>query len=136
MSKPPSKKPPPFHRRHHRPAGLPAGARRLRQRQHAPGRGDQAGRVKHLTEVLEYGRYAVACVDSLDGERQRLWSASEPGSDDNPEQQAISTLARKVASAPAQVTAADLAPLRDHGFRDADVLDVVLATAIRCFSAR
>jgi alkylhydroperoxidase family enzyme len=85
---------------------------------------------------LEYGRYAVACVDSLDGERQRLWSASEPGSDDNPEQQAISTLARKVASAPAQVTAADLAPLRDHGFRDADVLDVVLATAIRCFSAR
>ena len=46
---------------------------------------------------------------------------------------AISTLARKVAANPAQVTAADLAPLRDRGFSDADILDVVLATAIRCF---
>ena len=42
-------------------------------------------------------------------------------------------MARKVAANPAQVTAADLAPLHDRGFSDADVLDVVLATAIRCF---
>ena len=55
------------------------------------------------------------------------------GTDDDPERRAISTLARKVASTPAQVTAADLAPLRERGFSDADILDVVLATAIRCF---
>ena len=60
------------------------------------------------------------------------------GTDDDPERDAterdaISTLARKVAANPAQVTVADLAPLRDRGFSDADILDVVLATAIRCF---
>jgi uncharacterized peroxidase-related enzyme len=55
------------------------------------------------------------------------------GSDEDAERQAISTLARKVAANPAQVTAADLAPLRDRGFSDADILDVVLTSAIRCF---
>jgi alkylhydroperoxidase family enzyme len=55
------------------------------------------------------------------------------GTDDDPEREAIGRLARKVAANPAQVTAADLAPLRDRGFSDADILDVVLATAIRCF---
>ena len=49
------------------------------------------------------------------------------GTDDDPEREAIGTLARKVAANPAQVTAADLAPLRDRGFSDADILDVVLA---------
>ena len=53
-----------------------------------------------------------------------------PGPDDNPERQADSTLARKVASTLAQITAADLTLLRDRGFRDADILEVVLATAI------
>ena len=55
------------------------------------------------------------------------------GTDDDPEREAIGRLARKVAANPAQVTVADLAPLRDRGFSDADILDVVLATAIRCF---
>ena len=55
------------------------------------------------------------------------------GTDEDPERQAISALARKVAANPAQVTAADFAPLRDRGFSDAELLDVVLATAIRCF---
>ena len=55
------------------------------------------------------------------------------GTDDDPDRDAISTLARKVAANPAQVTAADLAPLHDRGFSDADILDVVLTTAIRCF---
>jgi uncharacterized peroxidase-related enzyme len=55
------------------------------------------------------------------------------GSSDDPEQQAIRALAGKVAATPADITPADLEPLRRLGFSDADVLDVVLATALRCF---
>ena len=60
-------------------------------------------------------------------------AAIATGSSDDPEHQAIRALAAKVAATPAEVTPADLEPLRRLGFSDADVLDVVLATALRCF---
>lgn len=55
------------------------------------------------------------------------------GTDDDPLRRAVTDLARKVAAAPADITAADLEPLRALGLGDADILDVVLAAAIRCF---
>ena len=42
-------------------------------------------------------------------------------------------MARKVAASPADITDADLKPLRDLGLSDVDILDVVLAAAARCF---
>jgi len=53
--------------------------------------------------------------------------------DDDPTRRAIYELARQVAAAPADVTAKDLKPLRELGFADAEILDVVLTAAIRCF---
>jgi uncharacterized peroxidase-related enzyme len=46
---------------------------------------------------------------------------------------AIGELARKVAASPADITEADLKPLRDLGLSDVAILDVVLAAAARCF---
>ena len=46
---------------------------------------------------------------------------------------AIAELARKVAASAADITPADLVPLRGLGFGDADLLDVILAAAARCF---
>ena len=42
-------------------------------------------------------------------------------------------LADKVAGGAVDITEADLQPLRDLGLEDADVLDVILAAAARCF---
>jgi alkylhydroperoxidase family enzyme len=42
-------------------------------------------------------------------------------------------LADKVAAGAAHMTEADLAELRDLGLEDAEILDVVLAAAARCF---
>lgn len=53
--------------------------------------------------------------------------------DDDPVRTAVYRLARQVAAAPAQITTADLEPLRALGLADEDILDVVLAAAIRCF---
>jgi len=55
------------------------------------------------------------------------------GEDDDPSRRAIYELARQVAAAPADITAKDLEPLRELGFADAEILDVVLTAAIRCF---
>ena len=49
------------------------------------------------------------------------------------EHTAVADLARKVVTAPTTVTAEDLEGLRAAGFSDADLLDVVLAAAARCF---
>jgi uncharacterized peroxidase-related enzyme len=45
----------------------------------------------------------------------------------------IGELARKVAASPADITEADLKPLRDLGLSDVAILDVVLAASARCF---
>jgi uncharacterized peroxidase-related enzyme len=46
---------------------------------------------------------------------------------------AVMRLADKVAAGAAHMTEADLADLRDLGLEDAEILDVVLAAAARCF---
>jgi uncharacterized peroxidase-related enzyme len=46
---------------------------------------------------------------------------------------AVMALADKVAADAPSITEADLAPLRDLGFSDTEVLDVILAAAARCF---
>lgn len=46
---------------------------------------------------------------------------------------AVMDLARLVARDPTAVGDADLAPLREHGLTDDEILDVVLTAAIRCF---
>ncbi len=55
------------------------------------------------------------------------------GTDDDAVRRAVYDLARQVAAAPSRVRAVDLEPLRALGLSDADILDVVLAAAIRCF---
>ncbi len=55
------------------------------------------------------------------------------GRSDDPVHQAVGTLAAKVAATPAEVRPGDLEPLRRLGFTDAEVLDVILASALRCF---
>jgi uncharacterized peroxidase-related enzyme len=49
---------------------------------------------------------------------------------------AVMDLADKVAADAASVTDADIARLRDLGLTDADILDVVLAAAARCFFSK
>lgn len=55
------------------------------------------------------------------------------GTDEDAVRRAVYDLARQVAAAPSRVRPADLEPLRALGLSDADILDVVLAAAIRCF---
>ena len=50
-----------------------------------------------------------------------------------PVDRAVIRLADKVAAGAADMTAADLDELRELGLHDAEVLDVVLAAAARCF---
>lgn len=45
----------------------------------------------------------------------------------------IMALADRVAQAPSEISEADLQPLRDLGLADADIFDVILAAAARCF---
>ena len=53
--------------------------------------------------------------------------------DDDPVRTAVYRLAGQVAAAPAEITSADLEPLRALGLEDAEILDVVRAAAVRCF---
>lgn len=53
--------------------------------------------------------------------------------DDDPVRNAVADLGRRVAEAPAEITEADLTALRELGFDDAAILDVILAAAARCF---
>ena len=55
------------------------------------------------------------------------------GGDDDVVRNAVADLGRRVAEAPADITEADLTVLRELGFDDADILDVILAAAARCF---
>lgn len=49
------------------------------------------------------------------------------------QERAVVAFAGRVAADPAGITAADVQALRELGLADADVLDVVLAAATRCF---
>jgi uncharacterized peroxidase-related enzyme len=53
--------------------------------------------------------------------------------DEDAERTAVADLGRRVAEGPADITEADLSALRELGFDDADILDVILAAAARCF---
>lgn len=48
-------------------------------------------------------------------------------------ERSVVAFAAKAAAGAADITAADVAALRTHGLDDAGILDVVLATAARCF---
>jgi uncharacterized peroxidase-related enzyme len=53
----------------------------------------------------------------------------------SPEDAAVARLARKVALRAAELTADDLSELRELGYADGDILDVVVAAATRSFFA-
>ncbi|MEI8407539.1 MULTISPECIES: carboxymuconolactone decarboxylase family protein [unclassified Kribbella] len=59
---------------------------------------------------------------------------TEPAND--PVDRAVMTFARKVALAADKVTQADVDELKAVGLSDEDVLDVVLAAAVRCFFSK
>jgi uncharacterized peroxidase-related enzyme len=48
-------------------------------------------------------------------------------------ERAVVAFAAKAARGPADITAEDVDSMRSHGLDDAEILDVVLATAARCF---
>jgi uncharacterized peroxidase-related enzyme len=63
--------------------------------------------------------------------------AEDPATVDlSPLDRAIMALADKVAADATSVTEADIDALRAHGLSDADVMDVVLAAAARCFFSK
>jgi uncharacterized peroxidase-related enzyme len=49
---------------------------------------------------------------------------------------AVMDLAEKVAGDASSITSDDLVPLRDLGFTDPEILDVILAAAARCFFSK
>lgn len=54
----------------------------------------------------------------------------------NPAEQALVRFARQVARDASQVTAAQVASLREHGYGDAEIFDIVAAVAARSFLTR
>jgi uncharacterized peroxidase-related enzyme len=58
------------------------------------------------------------------------------GTDLEPADRAIMELADKVVTDATSITPADLDTLRALGFEDADILDIVLAAAVRCFFSK
>ena len=65
------------------------------------------------------------------GVRALITDADDPALD--PVDRAVAGLAAKVAGGGFAITEADLAPLRELGVSDPEILDVVLAAAARCF---
>ena len=53
-----------------------------------------------------------------------------------PAEVAMMTYAEKIALHAYQMTEADVASLREHGFSDAEILDIALAAAARCFFSK
>lgn len=69
----------------------------------------------------------------LDDEGLRCAVADEPTDQLSERDRAVMALADAVAAGAADMTEADLAPLRAHGMADDEILSVVLAAAARCF---
>ncbi|MGA7270345.1 MAG: carboxymuconolactone decarboxylase family protein [Acidimicrobiia bacterium] len=66
---------------------------------------------------------------------ERILSGRAPGGPDGLDV-AVMDLAQKVAADAGSITEADFDRLRDHGLEDAEILDVVLAAAARCFFSK
>lgn len=90
-----------------------------------------AGALRSSYCSLAHGRNLAEEV----GEQTVTWLAR--GEDDRltDEDAAIARLARKVATRAASMTAEDLVELRELGYDDGAILDVVTAAATRCFFA-
>lgn len=90
-----------------------------------------AGALRSSYCSLAHGRNLAEEV----GEQTVTWLAR--GEDDRltAEDAAIARLARKVATRAASMTAEDLVELRELGYDDGAILDVVTAAATRCFFA-
>ena len=72
--------------------------------------------------------YCALALGSVLAQQVGVETAIKIASDESadPLHAAIGELARKVAASPADITEADLKPLRDLGLSDVDILDVVL----------
>ena len=53
-----------------------------------------------------------------------------------PAEVAMLVYAQKIVRRAGDVTAGDVAALREHGFSDAEILDIALAAAARCFFSK
>lgn len=74
--------------------------------------------------------------DECSDERTMRAVAADPtGASLDPVDQAILGLATKIATAPESVSDDDVRHLRELGLSDADIVDVILAVAARCFFA-
>ena len=92
-----------------------------------------AGRLKSRYCAAAHGNVALD-NGFLDGGQLTSLVADGIAPDDT--DQAVADLAIKVATDATTVTQADLDRLRERGFSDADIADVVLAAAARCFFSK
>ena len=92
-----------------------------------------AGRLKSRYCAAAHGNVARANGFLDDAQIASLVSDGVAPDDAD---QAIADLATKVTADATTVTRADLDRLREHGFSDADITDVVLAAAARCFFSK
>lgn len=92
-----------------------------------------AGRLKSRYCSAAHGKLALE-NGFLDG--GQVASLIHDGIAPDDTDQAVVDLALKVATDATTVTRADINRLREQGFSDADVADVVLAAAVRCFFSK
>ncbi len=84
--------------------------------------------------MLAHGK--VLAEQVCDPETVRALAVDHSGAQLEPAEAAAMELARKVARDATEVTAEDIDRLRDVGLDDAEILDVVLAAAARCFFSK
>ena len=111
----------------------PSGAirRSMTPRQYEVATMAAARRLRSSYCALAHG--SIMIRDHVSAQAVQHLVTDHPDPELTPEDLAIAALADKIATRAADVTAEDYAPLRALGFDDAAILDVVLATAARCF---
>lgn len=91
-----------------------------------------ARRLRSSYCALQHGRVLVEQFDAP--VRQIVLDRSSAGLD--AVDIAVMDLAEKVVDDAAGIDDADLLPLRDHGLSEAEIMDVILAAAARCFFSK
>jgi len=92
-----------------------------------------AARELHSTYCLLSHSTALRRLGAFDDQQLAAIATDHRQADLSPAEEAMLDYATAVASDAPAITAADIHSLRRHGFTDAEILDVALAVALRCF---
>jgi uncharacterized peroxidase-related enzyme len=93
-----------------------------------------ARRLRSSYCTLAHG--TVLMEKFLDPQALRSVVENHRAADLEPAEVAVMDLADKVAEDATSIREADIARLRDYGFTDAEIVDVILAAAARCFFSK